>query len=90
MSIPVTPLQVTVHAGNVEVIQALLDAGGSLEAEDLNFLTPLESAVRRGNMEMVETLIWKIFWLTMSFFLFRNSVFCFMSLLRSTQTERWL
>ena len=35
------------------MIQALLDAGASLEAEDLSSPTPLQVAVLAGNVEVI-------------------------------------
>jgi len=53
-----SPLHGAAHLGvEVEIINALLDAGANTEAEDRNGITPLAAAARSGNRANVDALL---------------------------------
>lgn len=52
-----TPLHHAAHAGNVEIIELLLEAGAEVDALALNGGTPLMRAIQSSRPSCVEVLI---------------------------------
>ncbi|MCJ1313661.1 hypothetical protein MMC25_007340 [Agyrium rufum] len=52
-----TPLILAAQAGNVRIVQSLVEHGGSLFLEDENGMSPLHIAAEQGNIEMVKMFL---------------------------------
>ncbi len=52
-----TAVHWAVHAGNIEVVRALVDGGANVDAANRYGVTPLSIAARDGNAELLEILL---------------------------------